>query len=117
MCCAAGALGHSSGEVAAAYCAGALSLDSAMWLAYQRSINVGKYAKSPLGDFDAKMIVVNLSESAVKGMLEELQLDETVHGLVCTAAINSPISVTVSGDGKAIDAVESWCNQNKVKKK
>jgi len=110
----AGALGHSSGEVAAAYCAGALPLDSAMWLAYQRSVNTQKFAKSPLGDFEAKMLAVGLSEKDAIAMMEELNLDESVYGRICIAAINSPLNVTLSGDGKALDAVEAWCKDRSL---
>ena len=91
--------------MAAAYCAGALSLDSAMWLAYQRSVNVSKFGKSPLGDFEPKMIAVSLSASGVEDMLKKIDLDEAVHGRVCIAGINSLSSTTLSGDGAALDAI------------
>ena len=81
-----------------------------MWLAYQRSVNTHKFAKSPLGDFEAKMLAVGVSEKDAEAMIEELNLDEMVYGRVCIAAINSPLNVTLSGDGKALEAIQTWCN-------
>lgn len=109
-----GALGHSSGEVAAAYCAGALPLESAMWLAYQRSVSVKQFARSPLGEYEPKMLAVGLSKTDSVSMLEELSLDETSYGRVIIAAINSPLNVTLSGDGNAIDAIQSFCKEKNL---
>ena len=80
-----------------------------MWLAYQRSVNTHKFAKSPLGGFEAKMLAVGLCEKDAEAMIEELNLDEMVSGRVCIAAINSPLNVTLSGDGKALEAIQTWC--------
>ena len=85
-----------------------------MWLAYQRAVNTHKFAKSPLGDFEAKMLAVGLSEKVAKAMIKKLNLDEIVYGRVCIAAINSPLNVTLSGDGKALEAIQTWCKARKL---
>lgn len=83
-------LGHSSGEIAAAYAAGAISADSAIAIAYYR----GKVAKSQSGM--GEMASVGLSSKDVAPFL--------VDGVV-VACHNSPRSVTLSGDRDRIDHV------------
>ena len=80
-----------------------------MWLAYQRSLNVKKFAKSPIGDFEPQMMAVGLSKDDAEKAIKELNLNEATHGRVCIAAVNSPLSVTLSGDKKALDTVKEWC--------
>lgn len=85
--------GHSSGEIAAAYCAGALTQESALKVAYHR----GRLALR-LKDFkDGAMLAVGLSEKDVLSHLGSL-----TQGRVKIACVNSPCNVTVSGDKKAI---------------
>ncbi|KAL4772444.1 hypothetical protein BDW60DRAFT_216463 [Aspergillus nidulans var. acristatus] len=83
-------VGHSSGEIAAAYASGAISARSAIILAYYR----GKLAKQLEGK--GAMAAVGLSKSLVAQYLEE--------GVVI-ACENSPQSVTLSGDSAAVDRV------------
>lgn len=86
--------GHSSGEIAAAYCAGILSQESAIVAAYYRGLYMSNIVNHQI---KGGMIAVGLSEDAVAVELEPFQ------GRLCLAAVNSPSSVTVSGD---LDAVE-----------
>lgn len=96
-------VGHSSGEIAAAYAAGYLTARDAICIAYYR----GRYAslaQSPNGaDIKGAMMAVG---SSMKDM-EELCADELFAGRVRVAANNSPSSVTVSGDMDAIEDLEA----------
>jgi malonyl CoA-acyl carrier protein transacylase/SAM-dependent methyltransferase len=86
----AAVIGHSSGEIAAAYAAGVLSMREAMVLAFYRGF-VMNY-KQPEG----AMAAVGLGSQRVSQLL--------VHGVV-VAAENSPESTTISGDIKAVESV------------
>ncbi|KAL4735276.1 hypothetical protein BDV11DRAFT_173962 [Aspergillus similis] len=83
-------VGHSSGEIAAAYASGAISARSAIIIAYYR----GKLAKQLEGK--GAMAAVGLSKSRATPYLEE--------GVVI-ACENSPQSVTLSGDNAVVDRV------------
>ncbi|OGM45565.1 polyketide synthase [Aspergillus bombycis] len=81
-------LGHSSGEIAAAYGAQAISATDAIVLAYYR----GKFAKSKEGL--GGMVAINTSRDMVHPFLREG---------VAIGCENSPQSVTLSGDKDQID--------------
>ncbi|KAK3328126.1 polyketide synthase [Cercophora scortea] len=83
-------VGHSSGEIAAAYAAGALTAGAALAVAYYR----GQVAKSQTRS--GGMVAVGLSRDEVSGYL--------VPGVIL-ACENSPSSVTLSGDSDVVDAV------------
>ncbi|KAL1851358.1 Type I Iterative PKS [Diaporthe australafricana] len=94
--------GHSSGEVAAAYCANILSFEAAMVVAYYRGYHM---SQQKLSGTDAKpqrsggMIAVGLTEADVISELFKFG------GRLCLAAVNSSSSITISGD---LDAIEEW---------
>lgn len=93
-------VGHSSGEIAAAYAAGFLTARDAMVVAYYRGVHT-KLAASPTGSKGA-MIAVGTS-------LEDAQIlceDEELVGRVNVAACNSSSSITISGDEDAIDILQ-----------
>ncbi|GMG49370.1 unnamed protein product [Aspergillus oryzae var. brunneus] len=81
-------LGHSSGEIAAAYAAQAISATDAIVIAYYR----GKFASSKEGL--GGMVAVNTSRGMVHPFLREG---------VTIGCQNSPQSVTLSGDKDQID--------------
>ncbi|KAJ5175567.1 Fum1p-like protein [Penicillium canariense] len=83
-------VGHSSGEIAAAYAAGALTSRSAVIISYYR----GKLAKSQEGK--GAMAAVGLGPGDVSSFLED--------GVVI-ACENSPQSVTLSGDAEKVEKV------------
>lgn len=89
--------GHSSGEVGAAYGAGALTLEQAMIVAYERGQAVVKLkAKHP--DLKGSMMAVGAGPETLGPLIESLH-----DGVTVVACENSPSSVTVSGDESGID--------------
>ena len=98
-------VGHSSGEIAAAYTAGMLSLESAIMVAYYRgklSSQLVTNDKSPKG----AMLAAGLSAEDIKTYIEAV-----TSGKATIACINSPISVTLSGDTEAIDEINSMLEE------
>ncbi|KAH6656537.1 hypothetical protein BKA67DRAFT_531802 [Truncatella angustata] len=101
-------VGHSSGEIAAAYASGAISRENAWELAYYR----GLAAKS-LTDIkpyvEGRMLAVGLSEFEAGGYL-----GNAAKGRITIACINSPSSVTLSGDADAIEEIQQMLNRDGV---
>jgi acyl transferase domain-containing protein/acyl carrier protein len=94
---AVAALGHSVGEVAAAWASGALSLRQAVHVVYERSF--AQAQTQGLG----KMAAVGLSAPQMQEKLTTLKLADKV----VVAGINSPNSVTISGDESALKEIEA----------
>nr|ACM42412.1 PKS01 highly reducing polyketide synthase [Floropilus chiversii] len=88
--------GHSSGEIAAAYCAGALSREQAWAVAYFRGVSAARVRATGR---DGAMMAVGASPAEVAGLIRESGLSKSV----CVACENAPASVTVSGDADAVD--------------
>ncbi len=84
--------GHSVGEVAAAWASGALTLDAAIRVIYERSAHQGPTRGRGC------MAVVELGEADVGALLKRLGL----HDLIIVAAINTAHNVTVAGDDSAM---------------
>ncbi|KAJ5797279.1 polyketide synthase [Penicillium pulvis] len=93
-----GAIGHSSGEIAAAYAANMIDMREAVTLAYYRGLAVANSA--PLG----AMAAVGLT-SDIAG--EWIRTECAGKGQVRVACINSPENVTISGDCDGVDALVS----------
>ncbi|KAK3935596.1 hypothetical protein QBC46DRAFT_462003 [Diplogelasinospora grovesii] len=101
-------VGHSSGEIGAAYAAGLLSASGAIRIAYYRGL-YAKLAKSPNDAKGAMMAVGTSFEDAS----DFCQL-ETFEGRLQVAARNSSSSVTLSGDEDAvIEAVRIFKDEGK----
>lgn len=98
---------HSSGEIAAAYAAGALDLASAMAIAFAR----GGLASESNRQFARKggMVAVGLGADASQNYLSRVS-----NGKVVLACENSPSSITVSGDVCGLDQLESLLKQDNV---
>lgn len=92
-------IGHSSGEIAAAYAAGALSLESAMLAAYYRGLLSSQMAA--LRSHHGSMIAVGLSADETEKYIAQVSV-----GKMNIACYNSHQSVTVSGDSCAILELE-----------
>jgi acyl transferase domain-containing protein len=89
-------VGHSSGEIAAAYAAGHIHTGDAIRIAYYR----GKYAHLARNQGrSGKMIAVGMSYSQACDFCQE----EMFRNRIVPAASNSRSSVTLSGDADAID--------------
>ncbi|KAJ5888770.1 Acyl transferase/acyl hydrolase/lysophospholipase [Penicillium taxi] len=84
-------IGHSSGEIAAAYCAGKISREAAWKVAEYR----GYVSSKQLSAYGA-MLAVGLSVSELEPHLKAVQ--EIYSGELIIACYNSPRSNTVSGD-------------------
>ncbi|OAG11453.1 polyketide synthase [Paraphaeosphaeria sporulosa] len=84
-------VGHSSGEIAAAYCAGHVRSAEAIAIAYCRGVAVSKNEQKGL------MLAVGLGELQVRSYLRDR------YATIQLAAINSPDSVTLSGDADYIN--------------
>ncbi|GBQ99770.1 SDR family NAD(P)-dependent oxidoreductase [Asaia lannensis] len=83
-------LGHSMGEVAAAYVCGSLTLEDAVTVIYYRSKLQGSL------DGTGRMLAVGLSAEAA------LELIEAEAPELCVAAINAPTTCTLAGPEPAI---------------
>ena len=90
-------IGHSSGEIAAAYASGRLTSTQAIIVAYYRGYVVGNSKNETPG----AMMAVSLSKEQADTEIEQLGLT----GSILVACINSSESVTISGDESGIDAL------------
>ncbi|KAK2028328.1 PKSN polyketide synthase for alternapyrone biosynthesis protein [Colletotrichum zoysiae] len=95
-------VGHSSGEIGAAYAAGLLSRDNAVKVAYFRGICSAKSADNASSRVGA-MAAAGISEEEAGKYITQL-----APGSVVVACVNSPSSITLSGD---LDAVTRLCQQ------
>ncbi|MEM5585844.1 SDR family NAD(P)-dependent oxidoreductase [Roseibium sp. AS2] len=99
---AAGTTGHSVGEVAAAWCSGALDLDEAVRVIRARSSE--QEVVRDLGSMAALLLPAEQAVAAIEESgLPRLEL----------AADNSPRSVTISGDSESLDAFAKFARKNK----
>ncbi|KAJ5318336.1 hypothetical protein N7476_004756 [Penicillium atrosanguineum] len=96
----AAVVGHSSGEIGAAYFSGRLSSTDAIRIAYYRGLHSTRLAGGPKGIQGAMLAVGTSMEDA-----NEVCHDEFFDGRVKVAACNSPNSVTLSGDRDAVEEI------------
>ena len=99
---AAAVLGHSGGEMAAATCAGVLSLEEALKTIYERS----KSQEAMRGR--GGMAAVQTSEEIMTGYLQEFDAPE-----LTISAVNSPKSVTIVGPDEPLTAFLKWLRKAK----
>ena len=95
-------VGHSSGEIGAAFAAGFISATEAIIVAYYR----GKVVRDV--NTNGAMMAVGLGAEAVEPYLAD------VDGKVVIACHNSPMGVTLSGDADALDKVKSKLDAESV---
>lgn len=88
-------VGHSSGEIAAAYCLGVLSREDAWKVAYYRGLLSASLRESGV---EGAMMAVGASPEAAAEAIAEV-----VAGEVHVACVNSPQSVTLSGEVDGVD--------------
>lgn len=97
-------VGHSSGEIAAAYASRFITRETAWELAYHRgacAASMSRGLKESSGS-GGRMLAVGLSQAAVS-----VYVDELGPSRVAIACINSPESTTLSGDKGAIMEVKN----------
>lgn len=92
----AATVGHSSGEIAAAYAASLLTHRDAIKLAYVRGISSAAVPKQ------GAMMAAGISQHDA-----QIYLEKVAPGSAVVACVNSPSSVTLSGDVDAIDDLET----------
>ncbi|OJJ70374.1 hypothetical protein ASPBRDRAFT_155129 [Aspergillus brasiliensis CBS 101740] len=100
--------GHSSGEVAAAYAVGALTMEDAISVAYYRGVAVSDlcaHDKRPKG----AMLALGMPAENAQSYIDQLET-----GKAFVACINSPTSVTISGDLLAIEEIEEAVRHKEV---
>lgn len=104
----AAVVGHSSGEIAAAYAAGLLSAEQAIWTAYFRGIAVETLHQP------GTMMAVGMGPKAAQQLVQESNLANQV----CIACVNSPESVTLSGSEAGMEILLAKLQkQNKYARK
>lgn len=97
--------GHSSGEIAAAYSAGALTRESAWKVAYFRGV-VSERLVAYDSSSPTTMMSVGLNEQEVLPYLTGTGLS--------VACINSPSNVTIAGDVTAIERVKDTLEKKEI---
>ncbi|RYP74772.1 hypothetical protein DL769_003946 [Monosporascus sp. CRB-8-3] len=90
--------GHSSGEIAAAFTAGFVSFHGAIALAYYRGQAAARLSRQQ--SQKGAMLALGVGSEEASKLIQQ-----HAEGYATVAAINSPQSVTVSGDRSAIDRV------------
>jgi acyl transferase domain-containing protein/NADPH:quinone reductase-like Zn-dependent oxidoreductase/acyl carrier protein len=96
-------VGHSVGEVAAAWASGALSLNDAVKVIYYRSMFQGTTKGS------GNMAAVQLSRSELIKLFAELKLTTLE-----IAAENSHSSSTISGEQDSLKILENYCREKDI---
>jgi hybrid polyketide synthase/nonribosomal peptide synthetase ACE1 len=92
-------VGHSSGEIGAAYASGFISAADAIKIAYYRGFHAHR-ASSPNGNqVRGAMMAVGTSVIDATELCEHPDME----GRICVAACNSSSSVTISGDADAVE--------------
>lgn len=99
--------GHSSGEVGAAYAAGAINLREALAIVYVRGALTQGLVQSK--QVRGGMLAVGLGPTEA-----EPYLTRSGRGEVVIACVNSPASVTMSGDVDAIEDIQAALNADGV---
>ncbi|KAL4796631.1 hypothetical protein BDV19DRAFT_388136 [Aspergillus venezuelensis] len=97
-------VGHSSGEIAAAYAAGYFTATDAIRVAYYRGVHT-KLAQGPNGT-RGKMMAVGMSLGQATTFCSDFG------GALAVAASNSQTSCTLAGDAEAIDDAHAQLQAN-----
>lgn len=103
-----GVVGHSSGEIAAAYAAGAITFETGVLLAYHR----GTAATRLIQNFPAvkgAMLAIGGPQADLDAFLKAQGGQHTVK-----ACLNSPASVTLSGDESEINRLDKAAKEKSL---
>lgn len=101
----ANVVGHSSGEIAAAYACQAISHEDAIKISYTRGFlsKRARDASSVTGSMMAVDCAANVAEDYIR---------QVKSGRLVIACFNSPSNVTISGDEPAIEELEKLLNHS-----
>lgn len=99
--------GHSSGEIAAAYCAGKISREAAWRVSYFRG-----YVSSKQSAANGTMMAVGLNGPRLEKYIESAR--ENLNGELVIACHNSPTNNTVSGDEALVDSLKELLDADGV---
>lgn len=100
--------GHSSGEIGAAFATGAIDLPYAMAVAYYRGL-VAVELQKKFSNVRGSMLAVGLSQEET-----EKYIQRVTRGGVMVACVNSPSSVTVSGDVAGLEELQPMIETDKA---
>ena len=101
--------GHSSGEIAAAYAAGMLTFESAIAIAYHRGTATSNL-KARFPELKGAMLAIGAGQSEVQPLLRKLRCGKKA----TIACINSPSSITASGDEQAITELQTLVEEKRL---
>ena len=102
-------VGHSSGEIAAAYCTGGLSKESAWRVAYFRGVLAATVKRPKRG----AMMAVAVSQQEAEAYINEA-VPQSRKGDLAIGCVNSPTNVTLTGDEDCIDIVKSLMEKKRL---
>jgi acyl transferase domain-containing protein/NADPH:quinone reductase-like Zn-dependent oxidoreductase len=105
----AAVVGHSSGEIGCAFAAGIIGLEDAMRIAYYRGQCMLSLKKKAAGKPQGTMMAVGASVESIRPLL-----DAVTKGYVTVACINSPSSVTLSGDVEAVEELQPILTEKSI---
>ena len=94
--------GHSSGEIAAAYAAKILDLEACIAIAYFRGV-AARTLKEEFLDVSGGMLAVGANQKDTQALIDA---SSSPHDKAVIACVNSPASMTVSGDNEQISKIE-----------
>ncbi|CAI7628316.1 unnamed protein product [Penicillium bialowiezense] len=100
-------VGHSSGEIAAAYSAGILTLEECVRVAYSRGVAADLVAKDK--SIKGGMLAVGACASDIQQILNAMRGKRAV-----IACVNSESSVTLSGDAEVIATLQTALDKEGV---
>ncbi|THC99245.1 hypothetical protein EYZ11_001244 [Aspergillus tanneri] len=101
-------VGHSSGEIGAAYAAGVISARDAIRIAYYRGVHA-KHAAGKGGQ-SGSMMAAGVSFQEAQSLCD----DPRYAGRISVAASNAPSTVTISGDKDAIEELKTQLDQKQI---
>ncbi|EMD62135.1 hypothetical protein GGP41_002398 [Bipolaris sorokiniana] len=99
------AVGHSSGEIAAAYVSGKLTRESAWRVAYYRGVVSAKQSEQK-----GTMLAVGLSEHDARPYVDAL----AKKGVLVVACSNSPRNCTISGDEHLVSELHDLLQEKEI---
>ncbi|PKY08441.1 fatty acid synthase S-acetyltransferase [Aspergillus campestris IBT 28561] len=101
-------IGHSSGEIAAAYAAGVVGFGDALTLAFGRGLAAESLRKDH-ANLKGGMVVVRTSLDDAKALVSDV-----TQGRVSIACINSPRSITVSGSQEGLAELQKLADSRLI---